>query len=52
MKETRVVKILPKYKTAALTQMLASDVPAVPGLSEVAMPPLGSAQVPVGFAQA
>ncbi len=52
VKETRVVKILPKYKTAALTQMLASDVPVVSGLSEVAMPLLGSAQVPVGFAQA
>ena len=47
VRETRVVKLLPKRKTVA-----ASNAPAVPALSEAEMPPLCSAQIPVGFAQA
>jgi len=50
VRETRVVKLLPKRKTVAAA--LASNMPAVPALTEAEMSPLSSAQIPVGFAQA
>lgn len=57
VRETRVVKLLPKRKAAPAAEArtaLASNVPAVPTLSEaeMEMPSLSSAQIPVGFAQA
>lgn len=49
VRETRIVKILPKRKMVAAS---ASTVPMVTGASEVVMPGLESTQLPVGFAQA
>jgi len=49
VKETRVVKILPKRKMVAA---LASTLPMVTGASEVVMPGLESTQLPASFAQA